>query len=108
MVLSPAPLGLTGESFGFASVWSEGSYPRGTAEPSRSRYTRARSGPGGGSEKFGGKSLPAAGLANDAESKSAARVAPLAASLERTRIRAIRKIQRWGVRGAPYHPLRRS
>jgi hypothetical protein len=46
---------LAGESFGFAPVWSEGSYPRGTAESSRSRYTRARSGPGGDSEISGGQ-----------------------------------------------------
>ena len=81
MVLTPAPQGLAGESFGFAlwrrgffgPIWSAnppdslcgdaassasssaGSYPRGTARPSRSRYTRARSGPGGGSEKSGGQ-----------------------------------------------------
>jgi hypothetical protein len=61
--LIPTPLGLTGESFGFALrrrglfglVWSAGSCPRGTAQPNRSRYTRARSGPGGRSGKSGGQ-----------------------------------------------------
>ena len=57
---------------------------------------------------LGGKSLPTADLPNDAAGESAARVDSLADSPKRTRIRAIRKIQRWGVRGAPYHPLRWS
>ncbi len=63
MLLTPAPHGIAGESAGFAMrrrdllglVPSAGSYPRGTARPSRSRYTRARSRPGGGSEKSGGQ-----------------------------------------------------
>jgi hypothetical protein len=103
---------LAGESFGFALrrrglfglVWSAGSCPRGTTQPSRSRYTRARSGPAGCSEKPGGTSLPAADLPNDAAGESAAREGSPAASP--TRIRGIRGILRWGVRGSPYHPLR--
>jgi hypothetical protein len=80
-VLTPALLGLAGEPFGFAlrrrgvsapSGWrslrirfaakrrfglvlSAGSCPRGTAQPSRSRYTRARSGPDSGFEKSRGQ-----------------------------------------------------
>jgi len=47
-------------------------------------------GPAGGSEKSGGKSLPAADLPNDAAGESAAKVSSPAASPKCTRIRAIR------------------
>jgi hypothetical protein len=91
------------------SVWSGSrGLPRGTAQPSRSRYTRARSRPAGGPEKPRGRVAAAADLPNHVASESAARVDSTAASPKPTRIRAIRRIQRWGVRGAPYHPLRWS
>jgi hypothetical protein len=94
---------------GFSGLaWSEGSYPRGPAQPSRSRYTRARSRPAGGPEKSGGRSAAAADLLSHVASESAVRVDSTAASPRPTRIHAVRKIQRWGVRGAPYHPLRWS
>ena len=116
MVLAPEPSDLAGESYGFALrrrgvfdlVWSAGSYPRGTAQPSRSRYTRARSRPAGGPEKPRRRIAAAADLPNHVASESAARVDSTAASPKPTRIRAVRRIQRWGVRGAPYHPLRWS
>jgi hypothetical protein len=48
--------------------------PRGTAQPSRSRYTRARLEPAGGSGKSGGKSLPAADPSIGVARLSAARL----------------------------------
>ncbi len=99
---------LAGESFGsalrrrglFGLVWRARICPRGTTRPSRSRYTRARSGLAGGSKKSGGKSLPAADLPDDAAGESASRVGSPAAAPKHTRVHAIRGIGRWGGRGA--------
>jgi hypothetical protein len=57
---------------------------------------------------LGGNSLPTVGLPNGAAGESAARVGQPAASTKRALIRATRRMQRWGVRGTPHHPLRWS
>jgi hypothetical protein len=107
---------LAGESFGFAlrrEAFSASSRVRGVAPAGpRSPADLATLAPFRGQvaipRNLGGKSLPAADLPNDAADESAARVDSLAASPKRTQIREIRKIRRWGIRGAPYHPLRWS
>jgi hypothetical protein len=116
MALNPAPLGLAGESLGLAlrrEAFSASSRVRGVAPAGpRSPADLATLAPFRGQvaipRNLGGKSLPAADLPNDAADESAARVDSLAASPKRTQIREIRKIRRWGIRGAPYHPLRWS
>ena len=54
--------------------------PRGTAQPSRSRYTRARSRPAGGPEKPRGRIAATADLPNHVAGESAARVDSTATS----------------------------
>jgi len=135
MVLGPAPHGLAGESFGFAlrrrglfgPVWlansadslcgneassdpsrARGVTPAGPRSPANLATLAPARGQVAAPRNLGGKSLPAADLPNHAAGESAARVGSLAALPKRTRIRAICKIQRWGIRGAPYHPLRWS
>jgi hypothetical protein len=135
MVLTPAPQGLGGESLGFAlrprgffgpvrlanpsdsicgdeapsaSSGARGVTPAGPRSPADLATLAPARGQVAAPRNLGGKSLPAADLPNDAAGESAARVDSLAAWPKRTRIRAIRKIQRWGIRGAPHHPLRWS
>ena len=116
MTPTPTPLGFAGEATGSlcdGEAFSASSRVRGDAPAGpRSSADLATLAPARGQvaipRNLGGKSLPAADLPYDAADESAARVDSLAASSERTRIRAIRKIRRWGIRGAPYHPLRWS
>jgi hypothetical protein len=105
MVLTPASHGIASESSGFASgdeifsasFQARGVTPAGPRGPADLATLAPARGHVPAPRNLGGKSLPAADLPNDAVGESAARVDSLAASPGRTRIRAIREIQRRGV-----------